>query len=70
MTDEPRLYLRHLRAASLCMGGGRQWFAQRGWSWSDFVAEGRRLQDFRDQNCAIADRAVAAADKEASDGRG
>lgn len=67
MSDEPKLHVRHLRQAKLCMGGGRAWFARRGWSWSDFVSNGRRLQDFRDQKCALADRAVAAAEQEAFD---
>lgn len=67
MTEE-RLHIRHLRQAKLCMNGGRIWFARRGWSWSDFVAEGRPLQDFRDQKCALADRAVAAAEEEARNG--
>lgn len=69
MTDEPRLHVRHLRQAKLCMNGGRSWFAARGWSWADFVAEGRRLEDFRVLNDALADRAVAAADEEARNGR-
>lgn len=69
MSDEPRLHVRHLRQAKLCTNGGRAWFAARGWSWASFVAEGRRLQDFRDAKDALADRAVAAADQEARDGR-
>jgi hypothetical protein len=51
------------------MDGGRKWFAARGWSWADFVTNGRRLEDFRETNDALALRAVAVADKELSDGR-
>lgn len=71
-----KLWPRHLRAAKptpICMSGGRQWFAQRGWSWNDFVLNGRDLQQFRDTNCPLALRACAAADAEAeaevNDGR-
>lgn len=35
-----RVYSRHLRKANFCMSGGRQWFANRGLSWSDFLADG------------------------------
>jgi len=66
--EEPRLHIRHLRQAKLCMKGGRSWFALRGWSWIDFVAEGRPLSDFVATGDPLALRAVAAAEKEARDG--
>lgn len=30
----------HLRKANFCMSGGRQWFADHGFSWSDFLENG------------------------------
>lgn len=35
-----RVFVRHLRKANFCMNGGRQWFADRGLSWSDFLENG------------------------------
>lgn len=35
-----RVYVRHLRKADFCMSGGRQWFADHGFSWSDFLENG------------------------------
>lgn len=69
--DDGRVYIRHIRAArpKLCMSGSRGWFADRGWSWSEFLDDGRPLQDFIDAKCPFADRVVRAAQQEASDGR-
>lgn len=41
-----KAYPRHLRAVKICHGKGRDWFAARGWSWADFVANGRPAEDF------------------------
>lgn len=66
---EPMLHVRHMRQAKLCMSGGRVWFAARGWSWSDFVAEGRPIADFVATGDPLALKAVVFAEKEAQDGR-
>jgi len=66
--SEPRLYVRHIRGARICMDGARKWFSQRGWSWGQFVAEGRVLSDFEATGCPLAARAVAVARKESVDG--
>lgn len=62
------LHPRHLRRARLCMDGGRDWFAARGWSWSDFVSNGRRIEDFEETGCPLAARAVKFAREEVADG--
>lgn len=64
---------RHLRMAKpskICNNGARQWFAQRGWSWADFVQNGRAIEDFEATGCPLAARLVAAVREEAeNDGR-
>ncbi len=61
-------YVRHIRAASICMGGAREWFARRGWSWPDFLVHGRPSADFVATRDPFALRTVAAAVKEATRG--
>lgn len=51
------------------MKNSRIWFAKRGWSWADFVAEGRPIQDFIDTGDPLALQAVETAKREAEDGR-
>jgi hypothetical protein len=63
-----QVYVRHIRNASICMGGARQWFAMRGWSWAEFLVEGRPSADFLATKDPFALRTVAAAVKEASRG--
>ncbi len=36
----------HVRKARFCASGAREWFARQGWSWSDFLANGRPVEDF------------------------
>lgn len=69
MSEAPRLYIRHLRQSRTCMKGSRPWFASRGWSWSDFLANGRPLQDFIDDGCPLALPAIKCAQQEVADGR-
>lgn len=63
------LHFRHIRSANICISGARKWFAQRGWSWAEFVTNGRPLEDFIATGCPLAARAVAEAHKETADGR-
>ena len=63
-----RCYVRHIRAASICMGGAREWFARRDWSWQDFLTNGRPSTDFTETRDPFALRTVAAAEKEAARG--
>lgn len=62
--SEPLLHIRHLRQAKLCMDGARKWFASRGWSWGDFVSNGRPVAEFEATGCPLAMRAVAKAHEE------
>ncbi len=68
MISELRLYIRHVRAAKLCMAGTRQWFARQGWLWSDFVQNGRPISDFEATGCPLAARAVVFARAESENG--
>jgi len=70
IAPDPLLLIRHVRAAKLCMSGARAWFAQRGWSWAEFLAEGRPVSDFEETGCPLAARATKVAREEvAEDGR-
>lgn len=41
MSEEPRVYVRHLRLAGFCLvPGGRDWFNLHGLDWRDFVKNG------------------------------
>lgn len=46
------------------MKGARPWFASHGLSWSDFLANGIHADRLRVLNDALADRVIAAAEKE------
>ena len=63
-------YVRHLRAAKICCEGGRGWFAKHGWSWDDFITNGRHSSDFIATGDPFALRMVSAAAKEAERGQG
>lgn len=69
MPDSTLIFPRHLRQSKICNDGGRGWFAARGWSWGDFVADGRVAQDFIDTGDTLALQVVAAAHKEIDGGR-
>lgn len=60
--------MRHVRAAKLCSGGGRDYFAKYGLSWSDFLQNGIDATVLIEHNDPLSARAVAAAQEEA-DGR-
>lgn len=32
--------MRHLRTAKMCSGGARDWWARKGWDWTDFLNNG------------------------------
>jgi hypothetical protein len=40
VTSEPRVFMRHIRAAKLCAGGTRAWFAKYGIPWGPFLESG------------------------------
>ncbi len=52
------------------MGGARDWFKDRGWCWTAFLAEGRLASDFIETGDPLALRAAQAAQTEGmNDGR-
>ena len=65
MSDELRIYIRHLRAAKLCMGGARQWFAGHGLSWDSFVSNGIEASTIRALTDGFGNRVLALAEEEA-----
>lgn len=40
VTSEPRVFMRHLRAAKICSGGARMWFPRHGFNYSEFLSDG------------------------------
>lgn len=66
---ETRLHIRHLRGSRTCNKNARMWFKDRGWSWQDFLDNGRPVKDFIATGDPLAEPAIAAAEKEARDGR-
>lgn len=57
--------INHIRAANLCTRGARHWFEQKGLSWQEFLAEGLPADQVRALNDPLADRVIAAAEKDA-----
>jgi hypothetical protein len=60
-----RIHARHIRAAKLCMGGARQWFASRDLDWNDFLTNGISADFIRGLDDPISNRALAEAEHEA-----
>ena len=67
MTDHPDMLvsIRHLRAAAMCCGGGRAFFARHGLDWSRFVSRGIPAYQLLDTGDAMARRVVEKAYEEA-----
>lgn len=40
VTSEPKVYMRHIRAANICASGARGFWKHHGLDWSDFLANG------------------------------
>lgn len=66
MTVE-RLYPGDIRAARLCMGGARRWFASRDLSWNEFLSNGISADFIRDLDDPISNRVLAAAEARRKD---
>lgn len=64
-----RVWPRHLRDASICAKGGRDWFRARNLDWSKFVAEGIDSSVLSATGDPLALRVVAAAEREMTNGR-
>jgi hypothetical protein len=71
VTSEPRVYMRHVRAAKLCSRGCREWFkAHPELDYNDFLSNGIPVTTLEELHDAIADQAIAAWREEAgNDGR-
>jgi hypothetical protein len=69
--SELRVYLRHQRAAQICVPGSRRWFESRGLDWKDYCRNGISADVLRKLDDPISNRALAAAEaeQEASNGR-
>lgn len=61
--------IHHIRAANLCMGGARAWFAKHNLSWSDFLENGLPVEQVEALGDAMGHRVAEAARKEADHGR-
>lgn len=58
----------HIRAANLCMGGARAWFAKYNLSWSEFLENGYSVEIIEGTGDAFGLRVAEVARKEAEDG--
>lgn len=62
------IYMRHVRAASYCSRGMREWFALHGFDVSDFLKNGIAVEKFEATGDAMALRVADIARKEAENG--
>jgi hypothetical protein len=67
--DDPRCYVRHVRAAGLCSRGSRAWCAHNGVDWSDFLANGIPASVLEAKRDAIVARVAKLAREEAASGQ-
>lgn len=63
------VYIQHIRAADLCARGARQWFEFHGFSWQDFLDNGKAAEELEATGDAFAFAVTAIARAEAADGR-
>lgn len=61
--------IQHVRAAQLCTSGARAWFKKYGFSWTDFLANGKPAEELEATNDELAFRVTAIARKEAENGQ-
>lgn len=57
--------IEHIRQANLCMKGARNWFAFHGFSWPDFIANGKSADELEATGDALAFRVTAIARQKA-----
>lgn len=55
---------RHCRELGYCNRGLREWFAREGLDWPDFLNHGISAETLRATNNAMAERAIALAEKD------
>lgn len=59
----------HIRKADLCSNGARRWFKSYGFSWTDFLANGKSAVELEETGDPLALKVVAIAREEFEDGR-
>ena len=59
----------HLRKAELCSSGARRWFNSYGFSWNDFLQNGKSADELEATGDPLALKVVAIAREEAANGR-
>lgn len=64
---DPLVKIEHIRAAKLCTGGARRWFAHHKLNWSKFLAEGLPASVIGQWGDPLADRAIEQAKEGAGD---
>ena len=63
------VHIHHVRAAKLCMSGARRWFESHGFSWVDFLTNGKSADELEATGDALALRVTAIARGESASGR-
>ena len=66
--SEPIVKIKHVRAARLCTGGARRWFASRGLDWNVFLRDGLPASVIGQFGDPIAARAIEEAEKDQDNG--
>jgi len=66
--SEPRIEMRHVRAAGLCSRGARTWCGVHGIDWTGFLTSGIPARVLTDTGDPFAARVVAVARREAASG--
>ena len=59
----------HVRKADLCSGGARRWFKSYGFSWNDFLQNGKSADELEATGDPLALKVVAIAREDAANGR-
>lgn len=54
MSNEVRVFMRHIREAKMCSGGTRVFFKRHGLDWSDFLKNGIRAELLEQTNDEMA----------------
>jgi hypothetical protein len=69
MSSEVLVRMSHIRKARFCASGTREWFARQGWSWSEFLTNGRPASDFEATGDPLGAQVAEIAREEAARGR-
>ncbi len=69
MDEDLVLYVRHIRAAKICMSGAREWGKRYNLDWTEFVKNGIPLSRLSHISDAMKDRIIEQARLEKNHGR-